>query len=85
MSRQTVTHLALDELAAQPDNVRDGLGDLTDLAHSLREHGILQPITVAEGPDGRRLLLAGHRRAAAARLAGLPRVRQPVAAGRRPS
>lgn len=74
MSRQTVTHLPIEQLATHPDNVRDDLGDLTDLARSIREHGILQPVTVTEHTDGGFLLLAGHRRTAAARLAGLPRV-----------
>lgn len=74
MTRQTVTHLAVEDIAAHPGNVRDSLGDLTDLARSIHEHGILQPLTVTEGPDGRFLLIAGHRRLGAALLAGLTRV-----------
>lgn len=72
--RQTVTHLPVDQLAAHPGNIRDDLGDLGDLAKSIREHGILQPLTVTEGTDGRFLLLAGHRRLAASLLAGLTHV-----------
>jgi ParB family chromosome partitioning protein len=74
MSRQSVTHLPVDDLFAHPGNVRDDLGDLTDMASSIREHGILQPLTVTERPEGGHLVLAGHRRLAAARLAGLSRV-----------
>lgn len=68
--RQTITHLPGEQLLANPANIRDDLGDLTDLAASIREHGILQPITVTEHRDGF-VLLAGHRRFAAGRMAGL--------------
>jgi ParB family chromosome partitioning protein len=74
MTRQTVTHLSVGDLTAHPGNVREGLGDLDGLALSIREHGILQPLTVTEHADGGYLLLAGHRRLAAARMAGLTRV-----------
>lgn len=67
--------IQLAHLVAHPSNIRDGLGDdqeLHDLARSIREHGILQPLVVTEHPTqpDRYLILAGHRRAAAARLAG---------------
>lgn len=74
MPRQTVTHLPVQQLTAHPGNVRDDIGDLTDLARSIREHGILQPLTVTEHPDGGYLLIAGHRRLGAALLAGLTNV-----------
>lgn len=71
--RQTVAHVAIDRLTAHPANIRDDLGDLTEMAHAIAEHGILQPLTVTEDPahDGQLLILAGHRRLAAARLAKL--------------
>lgn len=71
MNRQTVTHLPIEALASHPSNIRDDLGDLTDLALSIREHGILQPVTVTVHPDGDYLLIAGHRRVAAARSVDL--------------
>lgn len=69
--RQTAAHLKVELLTAHPDNIREDLGDLTDLARSIREHGILQPITVTERRLGGFLILAGHRRLGAALLAGL--------------
>ena len=47
--------------------------DLADLAASIREHGVLQPILVTETIDGYQLV-AGERRVRAARLAGLERI-----------
>lgn len=59
-----------------PTNVRDKVGDVTELADSIREQGILQPLTVRRHPAraGHFELVAGHRRYAAARLVGLDRV-----------
>jgi len=47
--------------------------DLEDLAASIREHGVLQPVLVTETIDGYQLI-AGERRVRAARLAGLDRI-----------
>ena len=47
--------------------------DLADLAASIREHGVLQPVLVTETLDGYQLI-AGERRVRAARLAGLERI-----------
>jgi ParB family transcriptional regulator, chromosome partitioning protein len=49
---------------------------LTELADSVRAHGILQPLIVTVHPEipGRYQLLAGHRRLAAAKLARVDRV-----------
>ncbi|MGD9028500.1 MAG: ParB/RepB/Spo0J family partition protein, partial [Anaerolineae bacterium] len=47
--------------------------DLLELATSIEEHGIIQPLVVTEGPDGYHLI-AGERRWRAARVAGLSRV-----------
>lgn len=44
------------------------------LAESVRAHGLLQPLVVTAGPDGRYTLIAGHRRYHAARAAGLAEV-----------
>lgn len=44
---------------------------LDELAHSIREHGILQPILVRMLPGGKYQLVAGERRLRAAKLAGL--------------
>lgn len=47
--------------------------DLAELAASIREHGVLQPVLVTETLDGYQLI-AGERRVRASRLAGLERI-----------
>lgn len=71
--RQTVTHLTVAQLAAHPDNVREDLGDLSDLAHSVRELGIVEPLIATEHQSrpGVFVLLDGHRRFGAGLLVGL--------------
>ncbi len=74
--RQTATVLPVAHLHDHPANVREHLGDLEDLALSIRENGLIQPVVVTQHParSGQWMLLAGHRRTAAARLAGLTEV-----------
>lgn len=48
--------------------------DLHDLASSIRQHGVLQPLIVAPAADGRYRLIAGERRWRAAQQAGLQTV-----------
>lgn len=47
---------------------------LADLADSIRQYGILQPLVVRPMPDGTYQLVAGERRWRAARMAGLSEV-----------
>jgi ParB family chromosome partitioning protein len=56
-------------LAAHPRNVRTDLGDLTGLTASIAAQGVLEPLSVLPIDDGH-MILAGHRRAAAAIEAG---------------
>lgn len=56
------------------DNVRADVGDITELAASIAQHGILQPLRVEPGGDSLYLLKIGHRRLAAAKAAGLTHV-----------
>ncbi len=56
----------------QPRRRMDASG-LEELAASIREHGVLQPVLVTETLDGYQLI-AGERRVRAARLAGLDHV-----------
>ncbi|HEY4751939.1 MAG TPA: ParB/RepB/Spo0J family partition protein [Candidatus Limnocylindrales bacterium] len=56
----------------QPRRHMDDAG-LEELAASIREHGVLQPVLVTETLDGYQLI-AGERRVRAARLAGLERI-----------
>jgi ParB family chromosome partitioning protein len=48
--------------------------DLEDLAQSIREHGVLQPVLVSQQPDGSFQLITGERRWRAVQLAGMPTV-----------
>jgi len=67
--------IALTRIAPNPYQPRVTLDDaaLADLAASIAEHGVLQPILVTETIDGYRLV-AGERRVRASRLAGLERI-----------
>lgn len=47
---------------------------IRELADSIREDGIIQPLIVSKLPDGRHELIAGERRLRAARIAGLTNV-----------
>ena len=48
--------------------------ELTELADSIREHGVIQPLVVSEQEDGTYTLIAGERRLRASQLAGLDSV-----------
>lgn len=56
----------------QPRQSADAAG-IEELAESIREHGVLQPVLVTEVLDGYQLV-AGERRFRAAQLAGLERI-----------
>lgn len=76
--------LSLDQLEPHPHNVRHDLGDLTDMAKSIAEQGVLEPLLVLpEDLMGKHLVVAGHRRLAAAlrakpRPASVPCVIRPL-------
>lgn len=55
-------------LTPHPDNPRKNLGDLSELRESIREHGVMQNLTVlidSELNEGGYTILIGHRRFAA--------------------
>lgn len=60
----------LDQVDFHPHNVRRELGDLRSLSDSLLQYGCVQPISVERWGERLRLR-AGHRRVAAARMAGI--------------
>lgn len=78
---QNITNIKVTELYPHPDNPRKDLGDLAELADSIRQNGIMQNLTVMAGhyngytwlEDGYTVLI-GHRRLAAAKEAGLEKV-----------
>jgi ParB family transcriptional regulator, chromosome partitioning protein len=63
----------LDAITPNPSQPRSHLpeDELEQLAQSIREHGVLQPVLVSEQPDGQFQLIAGERRWRASQLAGL--------------
>ncbi|MDB5186961.1 MAG: parB [Candidatus Saccharibacteria bacterium] len=68
-------HIKLTEVSADPDQPRrhfDELG-LEELAASIKEHGILQPIVVTPKSGGYQIV-AGERRYRAAKMAGLDKI-----------
>lgn len=68
--------LLVDKLIPHPDNPRKELGDLTELADSIKANGIFQNLTVVPVDDSYETftVVIGHRRLAAAKLAGLKEV-----------
>lgn len=65
----TLPMIPIERIHQNTANIRGDLGDLTELAASIREVGLLQPLVVTPSGDGW-LILDGHRRHAAAKLAG---------------
>lgn len=67
--------LDVDAVVPNPFQPRKSFNDdsMQDLAASVREHGIIQPLLVRRTPDGFELI-AGERRLRAAKLAGLTTV-----------
>lgn len=65
--------VAIDLVVRNPKNPRKHFAeeDLQDLASSIRQHGIVQPVVARLLPDGRFEIIAGERRWRAAQLAGL--------------
>ena len=63
----------VESCASQPRKQFDA-DSLADLADSIREHGIIQPLTVRKLQSGYYQIIAGERRWRAARMAGLSEV-----------
>ena len=68
--------LPLHRVEPNPEQPRQDFDEeeLTALAESIRQHGILQPLTVREAGDGYYQIIAGERRWRAARMAELTEV-----------
>lgn len=68
--------VALDTINPNPRQPRSTMDDeaLDELAASIEEHGLIQPLIVNESGDGRYTLIAGERRWRASQRAGLVEV-----------
>src|SRR5688572_11797107 len=66
----------IELVGPNPRNPRRHFGEseLADLAQSIREHGVVQPVVVRSAQGGRYEIIAGERRWRASQLAGLTEI-----------
>jgi ParB family chromosome partitioning protein len=71
-----VIRISPDKLRPNPNQPRKNFdeAELRELADSIRDYGIIQPVIAADAKDGTYIIIAGERRTRAARLAGLDEV-----------
>lgn len=70
------TEIAIDQILPNPHQPRKKFNNssLEELANSIREYGVLQPVIVNRMAHGSYLLIAGERRYRAAQLAGKTKI-----------
>ena len=68
-----ISMVPISDIEANPFQPRKDFDDtaLQELSQSIREQGVITPITVRRMPDGKYQLIAGERRLRASQLAGL--------------
>ena len=73
MNTKQMMNIGVEHIHPHPDNPRKKIGDVSELAESIKKNGIMQNLTVIpiEGRPGEYMALIGHRRHAAAQLAGI--------------
>ncbi len=73
--KDQIFQIPLEKIFPNPDQPRKQFGhsDLEDLANSIKEHGIIQPLIATKRGDGYQLI-AGERRLRAAKILGLKTV-----------
>ncbi len=76
VSNKTVTEVPIENIDANPYQPRTEFeqAELQELADSIKEHGIIQPLIVTAENDWKYKLVAGERRLRAAKIAGLTQV-----------
>ena len=81
--RKNIVYIGIDHIHTHPENPRKDLGDLTELAESMKKQGCLQNLTVVpvEGQPGEYYALIGNRRHGASKLAGLKELPCRIAEG----
>ena len=69
----TMQRIPVGDIEPNPKQPRKDFDEqsLNELAHSIKLHDIVQPLTVSQTPNGKFRLIAGERRWRAAKLAGL--------------
>lgn len=95
-TKNQIRYIKTADIVPHPDNPRQDLGDLTELADSIRANGVLENLVVIRNPENFKriafpgsegsaevwnnadapefVVVIGHRRLAAAKLAGLDAV-----------
>jgi ParB family chromosome partitioning protein len=67
--------IPINQIEPNPEQPRVEIGDLTELASSVKQNGVLEPLLVKPNPhNGTWMIIAGERRWRAANLAGLREV-----------
>lgn len=76
IKKEAVFYIEIDKVKSNPYQPRQEFDDkgIKDLAESIREYGILQPLIVTRLKQGEYQLLAGERRLMAAKTIGLAQV-----------
>ena len=69
-----IVMIPVDQLLHHPENPRKDLGDLTELADSIKANGVLQNLTVVKVDEDTYNVVIGNRRMEAAKQAGLTEV-----------
>ncbi len=72
----SILEIATDDIKPNPNQPRTHFNeqDIKQLARSIEEHGILQPLLVSDNENGSYQLIAGERRWRAAKIANLEKV-----------
>lgn len=75
-SKDRIWHIPLSEVTPNPDQPRKEFShqELENLVASIKKHGVMQPITVAELPSGGYEIIAGERRYRASTIAQMPTI-----------
>ena len=70
--RKNASDMSLDKIFPNPNQPRKNFDEqaLSELANSIREHGVIMPIVVNDNKDGTYMIIAGERRFRACKLAG---------------
>ena len=69
----SISEIELAKIVANPDQPRRSFDEeaMQELADSIREHGVISPITLRDNGDGTYMIIAGERRFRASKLAGM--------------
>lgn len=72
----SISEIELAKIVANPGQPRRSFDEeaMQELADSIREHGVISPITLRDNGDGTYMIIAGERRFRASKLAGLERI-----------